>query len=230
LSSSLAVDLAKKHDTRLHILHISTVKELGLFDNSLPLKDKKITAEACVHHLWFDDSWYDRKGALIKWNPAVKSIHDREAIFQAVLDDTIDVIATDHAPHTLEEKQNTYFKAPSGGPLVQHSLVAMLEFYHRGDITLETIVKKMSHHPAELFKVDRRGFLTEGQYADMVLVDLENPWKVTSENILAKCGWSPFEGVTFQSRVLNTWVSGSLVYEDGEIVSDPAGIRMKFNS
>ncbi|MFC2125983.1 dihydroorotase [Bacteroidota bacterium] len=229
LSSSQAVDLARQYETRLHILHISTAKELGLFNASIPLKDKKITSEACIHHLWFDDSWYEKKGALIKWNPAIKSSLDRQAIFQAVLDDTIDVIATDHAPHTLEEKQGTYFKTPSGGPLVQHSLVAMIEFYHQGKISLEKIVQKMAHHPAELFQIDRRGYIQEGNYADLVLVDLDSPWEVNPENILAKCGWSPFEGMKFQSKVVDTWVSGTLVYEEGEIISEPAGMRMLFN-
>ncbi len=228
-SSSLAVGLAKEYGTRLHILHISTAKEIGLFDNSLPLEKKKITAEACIHHLWFDDTDYETKGALIKWNPAVKTRHDADAIFAAVLDDRIDVIATDHAPHTWEEKQQTYFKAPSGGPLVQHSLVALLEFYRQGKISLEKIVEKACHHSAILFQIDRRGFVREGYYADLVLVDPEAPWTVSKENILAKCGWSPFEGQQFQAKVTHTFVSGHLAYENNSFHEGKCGIRLDFN-
>ena len=230
LSSSMATDLARKHGTRLHVLHISTAKELSLFENSTPLADKKITCEACIHHLWFDNRDYEQKGALIKWNPAVKTREDKEAIFQAVLNDTVDVIATDHAPHTLEEKQNDYFKAPSGGPLVQHSLVAMLEFYHQGLISLEKIVEKMSHSPAVLFRVSKRGFVREGCHADLVLVDLNNPWQVNKGNILAKCGWSPFEGQTFRSKVTHTIVSGHLAYEQGKFDESSRGMRLLFES
>ena len=229
LSSSFAVELAKKHGTRLHILHISTAKETQLFDNKLPLDKKKITAEACIHHLWFNDADYARLGTLIKWNPAIKTQHDQNAILQAVLDDHIDVIATDHAPHTSEEKKNTYFKAPSGGPLIQHGLVAMLEFFHQGKISLEKIVRKMSHNPAILFRIEDRGFIREGYFADLVLVDNENPWKVEKENILAKCGWSPFEGQTFHSTVTNTFVSGNRVYENGRCSGRAAGKRISFN-
>lgn len=228
LSSSLAVSLAKKYNTRLHILHISTAKELSLFRNDIPLKEKKITAEACIHHLWFDDSDYERLGNLIKWNPAVKTSRDREEIFKAVLDDRIDVIATDHAPHTLEEKKQTYFKAPSGGPLVQHSLVAMLEFASKNKITLEKIAKKMSHDVADCFRISERGYVREGYYADLVLVDLQKPWTVSKENILYKCGWSPFEGNTFHSSVTHTFVSGHLAYADGKLDESRRGKRMTF--
>lgn len=229
LSSSFAVDLAKRHGTHLHILHISTEKETHLFSNSIPLKDKKITAEACIHHLWFNDSDYARLGMLIKWNPAIKTVVDQKAIFDAVLDDRIDVIATDHAPHTWQEKQNSYFNAPAGGPLVQHSMVAMMEFYKQGKITLEKIVEKMCHNPAILFKVEKRGYLREGYFADLVLIDPEASWTVSKENIVAKCGWSPFEGHTFSSKVHATWVSGHLAYNEGQFDESQLGRRMTFN-
>ncbi len=229
-SSSLAVELAKKHDTRLHILHISTAKELELFDNSIPLEQKKITAEACIHHLWFSDEDYATKGNWIKWNPAVKTADDRAAIFQALLDDKIDVIATDHAPHTIEEKNQSYLKAPSGGPLVQHSIVAMLDFYHQGKISLEKIVQKMSHNVATLFRIKDRGFIREGYWADLVLVDLNSHWTVSKENILYKCGWSPFEGHTFNSKVTHTIVSGNLVFEKGQLLEETKGQRLLFYS
>ncbi|MDN4165991.1 dihydroorotase [Cytophagales bacterium LB-30] len=229
LSSSFAVGLAKEYNTRLHILHISTAKELGLFDNTLPLAQKRITSEACIHHLWFSDQDYVQKGALIKWNPAVKRSSDREAILQAVLDNRIDVIATDHAPHTWEEKQNSYFKAPSGGPLVQHSLVAMLDLYHQGKITLEKIAEKMSHHPAILFRIKNRGFIREGYAADLALVNLQSPWQVKKENILAQCGWSPFEGHTFQSKMAYTLVNGQVVYENGRVNTQARGQRLSFH-
>jgi dihydroorotase len=228
-SSSFAVGLAKKYGTKLHILHISTAKEISLFDNSTTLAKKKITSEACIHHLWFNEKDYDRLGTKIKWNPAIKTENDQRAVFQAVLDNHIDVIATDHAPHTLEEKNNSYFKAPSGGPLVQHSVVAMLEFYHRKKISLEKIVEKMSHRPAVLFQIANRGFIREGYFADLVLVDLNKPWTVRKENILAKCGWSPFEGQTFQSSIEKTWVSGHLAYDNGKIIEGQAGQRLTFN-
>ena len=228
-SSSLAVGLAREYGAKLHVLHISTAKELELFDNTIPLNEKKITAEACIHHLWFDDRDYEEKGAFIKWNPAVKTEQDKNAIFQAVLEGTIDVIATDHAPHTLEEKSNTYFQAPSGGPLVQHSLVAMADFYHQGKITLEEIAEKMSHNPAILFEIQDRGYLREGYYADLAIVDLQAPWKVTKENIRAKCGWSPFEGHTFQSSVTHTFISGHLAYAEGELDESQLGQRLLFN-
>ncbi|HTH57301.1 MAG TPA: dihydroorotase [Cyclobacteriaceae bacterium] len=228
-SSSFAVGLAKKYGTKLHILHISTAKEIALFDNSIPLEKKKITAEACVHHLWFNDSDYEKLGTRIKWNPAIKTKNDQQAILDAVLDNHIDVIATDHAPHTLEEKNNSYFKAPSGGPLVQHSLVAMLEFFHRGKISLERVVEKMSHSPAILFQIEKRGFIREGYFADLVLVDLNKPWTVTKENILAHCGWSPFEAQTFASAVSMTWISGNLAYSEGKIREYGSGMRLTFS-
>ncbi len=229
LSSSFAVGLAKQHGTRLHILHISTAKETGLFDNLIPLSKKKITAEACVHHLWFNDADYDRLGMLIKWNPAIKTQQDQQAVFTGLLDDRIDVIATDHAPHTWEEKQNTYFKAPSGGPLVQHSIPAMLEFNRQGKISLEKIVEKMCHNPAILFEIEKRGFIREGYYADIAVVDLNKPWKVGKANILAKCGWSPFDGQLFSSTITHTIVSGHLAYADGQFDERVKGHRLKFN-
>ncbi len=235
-SSSFAVGLAKKHGTRLHILHISTAKETTLFDSTLPLKDKKITAEACIHHLWFNDSDYERLGMFIKWNPAIKTAHDQEAVFKALVENRIDVIATDHAPHTLEEKKNSYFNAPSGGPLIQHSLTAMLEFlperqasYHSMQIDLPWIAQKMAHNPAILFQIEKRGFIREGYFADLVLVDLNSSWTVAKETILAKCGWSPFEGTTFQSKVTHTIVSGNLAYEDGVFHDTQMGKRLLFN-
>jgi dihydroorotase len=228
-SSSFAVGLAKKHGTKLHILHISTAKEISLFDNSIPLEKKKITAEACIHHLWFNDSDYEKLGTKIKWNPAIKTSNDQQAILKGALSDNIDVIATDHAPHTLEEKNNPYFKAPSGGPLVQHSLVAMLEFFHRGKISLEKIVQKMSHHPAILFQIENRGFIREGYFADLVLMDLNKPWTVSKENILAHCGWSPFEGQQFSSSVEKTWISGNLAYSDRKIIEGDSGMRLAFS-
>jgi len=228
-SSSLAVELAKKHGARLHILHLSTAIEVDLFDNTIPLEDKKITAEACVHHLWFNDQDYVEKGTLIKWNPAVKTAADQRAILQAVLDNHIDVIATDHAPHTLDEKDNTYFKAPSGGPLVQHSLVAMLELHKQGKISLGTIVQKMCHNPAILFDIERRGYIREGYQADLVLVDPEATWTVNRDNILAKCGWSPFEGVEFSHAITHTFVNGNLVYDNGKINDDIRGERLRFD-
>lgn len=230
LSSSFASELAKKQGARLHILHISTADEIGLFDNQLKLEEKKITSEACIHHLWFSDYDYARKGTSIKWNPAVKKADDREAIWQALLADKIDVIATDHAPHTSEEKQNKYTKAPSGGPLVQHSLVAMLELHRQGKISLEKIVEKMCHNPAILFKIKERGFIREGYFADLVLVDMSRPWQVEKNNILYKCGWSPFEGQEFQSMVTHTFVSGHLAYEEGKFNEEVKGKRLLFNT
>ncbi|QHS56755.1 dihydroorotase [Mucilaginibacter sp. 14171R-50] len=228
LSSSMAVELAKKHNTRLHILHISTAKETHLFSNDIPLADKRITAEACIHHLWFTDADYETKGNFIKWNPAVKTAEDRDEILKAVLDGRIDVIATDHAPHTLEEKAQPYLQAPSGGPLVQHALPAMLELYHQGKITLEQVAEKMAHNVATIFRVEKRGFIREGYWADLVLVNLNNPWQVNKDNILYKCGWSPFEGNTFKARVVSTIVSGNLAYEEGKLVSQQSGQRMTF--
>jgi dihydroorotase len=228
-SSSFAVALAKKHNTRLHILHISTARELSLFTNKIPLKDKRITAEACVHHLWFSDEDYKSKGNFIKWNPAVKTAYDRDKIFEAVLNGTIDVIATDHAPHTLEEKSLPYLKAPSGGPLVQHSVLAMLDFYHRKKISLEQIVQKMSHNVADLFRIQNRGYLREGYFADLVLVNLNKENTVTKSNILYKCGWSPFEGHTFKSSIAKTFVNGHLVYDEGKFDESVKGERLSFN-
>ena len=228
-SSSMAIELAKKHNTRLHILHISTDKETNLFRNDIPLNRKKITAEACIHHLWFDESSYDEKGTWIKWNPAVKSAKDKEGVWKALIDDRIDIIATDHAPHTIDEKNNTYFKAPSGGPLVQHALVAMLEFYHQGKVSLEWIVEKMCHAPATCFQVKERGFIREGYYADLVVVDLNKPWVVEKDNILYHCGWSPFEGETFKSSVVKTFVNGNLVYDGGIFDEQHRGMRLEFD-
>tara|TARA_Y100000385_G_scaffold91892_1_gene94852 strand:- start:2381 stop:3712 length:1332 start_codon:yes stop_codon:yes gene_type:complete len=228
-SSSFAVELAKKHDSRLHVFHISTDKEIELFDNTIPLSEKRITAEVCIHHLWFNESDYQEKGTLIKWNPAVKKKSDQNALFQALLEDKLDVIASDHAPHTLEEKNNNYFKSPSGGPLVQHALPSMLEFYHKGKITLEKVAEKMCHNPAICFQIEDRGFVKEGFFADLVLVDLEKPWEVTKENILYKCGWSPFEGQTFHSIITHTFVNGHIAYEHGAFDESKKGERLKFN-
>ena len=229
LSSSMAVELAKKHNTRLHILHISTAKETNLFDNKTLLKDKKITAEACVHHLWFTDKDYENKGTFIKWNPAVKTQQDRDGILKAVLDDKIDIIATDHAPHTLEEKQNNYVNAPSGGPLVQHCLPALLDLYHEQKISLEKIVEKTSHNVAICFNIKDRGYIREGYWADLVLVDIDSAWEVNKENILYKCGWSPFEGHKFKSSITHTFVSGHLAYEFGHFDESKNGERLYFN-
>ena len=229
LSSSKAVKLAKKHNTQLHILHLSTAKEMELFDNQLPLEEKKITAEVCVHHLWFSEKDYARKGNFIKWNPAVKSTEDQEALWNALLEERIDVVATDHAPHTLEEKERSYFKAPSGGPMVQHSLVAMLEFYRQGKMLLEQIVEKMCHNPAKLFRVENRGFIREGYFADLVLVDLDRKWEVNRDNVLYKCGWSPMEGVNFQSQIIKTFVNGHLAYNEGMFDESKKGKRLLFN-
>ena len=228
LSSSMAVRFAKKYNTRLHILHISTEKELTLFDNTLPLEKKLITAEACVHHLWFSDEDYKTKGNYIKWNPAVKKASDRAAIFQAVLDNRIDVIATDHAPHTIEEKEQSYFKAPSGGPLVQSALQAMLQKMDEGLISIEKIVEKMAHNPAILFKIVKRGYIKEGYFADLVVID-KKPYTVTKNNILYKCGWSPFEGITFNYAIDKTFVNGNLVYSDSKVLEGTFGSRMTFN-
>lgn len=229
LSSSKAVALAKKTGARLHIFHISTGKETTLFDNTIPLKDKKITAEVCVHHLWFSDEDYNDKGAFIKWNPAVKTKEDRTALWQALLDNRLDVIATDHAPHTIEEKQSKiYSKIPSGGPLVQHSLCAMLENERLGKISLEKIVEKMCHNPAILFRVEERGFLREGYYADLVLIDQNKSFNVNKSNILYKCGWSPFENVTFHKQITHTFVNGHLAYKDGIISNDIKSKRVQF--
>jgi dihydroorotase len=227
-SSSLAVELAKSYQTRLHILHISTAKEIALFDNITPLKDKKITAEACVHHLWFNDKDYASKGNFIKWNPAVKTEDDQKGVLKGVLEDYIDVIATDHAPHTLAEKQQPYSQAPSGGPLVQHALPALLEMHLQGKISLEKIVEKTAHNLAICFDIEKRGFIREGYWADLVLVDLKDSWKVTKLNNFYKCGWSPFDGDTFQSSITHTFVSGNLAYQNGKFTTDQIGKRLTF--
>ncbi len=229
ISSSRAIELAKETGARLHVFHLSTEKETALFDNSIPLKDKKITSEVCIHHLWFSDEDYEEKGTFIKWNPAVKKASDRDALLKALLDDKIDVIATDHAPHTLDEKSNVYTKAPSGGPLVQHALPAILEFYHQGKISLEKIVQKMCHNPAILFDVEKRGYIREGYKADLVVLDLNAPWEVSKDNILYKCGWSPFEGTTFSSRITHTFVNGKLAYENFKVNEELYGERLTFD-
>jgi dihydroorotase len=228
LSSSSAVARARIHGTRLHVLHISTARELALFDPG-PLEKKRITAEACVHHLWFTDADYATQGTRIKWNPAVKTAADRDAIRAALLDGRIDVVATDHAPHTLQEKARPYAQCPSGAPLVQHSLVAMLELAHQGFLSVEQVVEKMCHAPARLFQVTLRGFVREGHYADLVLVDLNAPWTVQRDNLLYKCGWSPLEGQRFQSRVLSTWVNGQLAYHNGHVDRNVRGMRLTFD-
>ena len=227
-SSSKAVELATKFGTRLHVLHLSSAEEMQLF-NSGPVKDKKITAEVCVHHLWFEEKDYIEYGTRIKWNPAIKSAEDRSALWEALLSDKIDVIATDHAPHTLDEKSHPYFKAPSGGPLVQHSLTAMFEFVKQGKITIEKVVQKMCHAPADLFRIDKRGYIREGFYADLVLVNPNKSWTVVPENIIYKCGWSPFEGTTFSHQVDKTIVNGEVAYDRGLINNDTRGKRLTFN-
>jgi len=228
-SSSKAIALAKKTGARLHVFHLSTAKEMELFTNKIPLKEKRITAEVCIHHLWFTNEDYATKGNLIKWNPAVKTSKDRDALWKALLDDRIDVIATDHAPHTLEEKKQPYLKAPAGGPLVQHAVVAMFEAHLQGKISIEKIVEKMAHNPAILFKIEKRGFIKEGYYADLVIVNSGLPWNVKKENILYKCGWSPFEGVTFKSRITHTFVNGKLVYNNFKVNEIRAGKRLLFD-
>ena len=229
LSSSKAIALAKKTGARLHIFHLSTAKEMDLFTNKIPLEEKKITAEVCIHHLWFTNADYDTKGNFIKWNPAVKTENDRNALWEALLDDRIDVIATDHAPHTLEEKQQSYLKAPSGGPLVQHAVVAMFEAYLQGKISVEKIVQKMAHNPAILFKIEKRGFVKVGYYADLAIVNSGLPWTVKKDNIFAKCGWSPFEDFTFRSRITHTFVNGELVYHNFKVKDIRRGKRLLFD-
>ncbi len=231
-SSSFAFELAKKHNTRLHILHISSALELNLFNATmhLPLKEKRITAEVCIHHLWFTDADYARLGNLIKWNPAIKSNSDKVHLLRGLMDNRLDVIATDHAPHTLDEKMQPYLQAPSGGPLVQHSLVAMLEFFHNRQLTLEKIAEKMSHAVADCFNISKRGYIREGYYADLVLVDLNYHWTVTKKNLLYKCGWSPFEWQLFRSKVMQTFVNGNLVYDDGVFDEKTKGERLLFEN
>lgn len=234
-STSQAVRLAEKFGARLHVLHLSTAHEMNLFRNDISLGEKKITAEVCIHHLWFSDHDYQTLGNRIKWNPAIKTEHDRESLWKALLDDRIDIIATDHAPHTREEKANKYLTAPSGGPLVQHSLPAMLDFYKQGKISIEKVVEKMCHAPAECFHVDRRGFIREGYWADLALIGTDQPWKVMPANIFYKCGWSPFEEHTFNSKITHTFVNGNLVYEanphllDGHFNETVRGMRLNFN-
>ncbi|SNR39851.1 dihydroorotase [Lutibacter agarilyticus] len=229
LSSSKAIELAKKTGARLHVFHLSTAKETALFSNKLPVEKKKITAEVCVHHLWFDESDYAEKGTYIKWNPAVKTAKDKEGLWKALLDDRIDVIATDHAPHTKEEKNQVYTKAPSGGPLVQHALPALLKAHRQGKISIEKIVEKMCHNPAKIFHIEKRGFIKKGFYADLVLVDIASPWTVNNDNILYKCGWSPFEGTTFYSKITHTFVNGNLIYKSGTFNDTIKGKRLVFN-
>jgi dihydroorotase len=230
LSSALAVELAEKHNARLHVLHISTAKELELFQHGTDFKKKRITAEVCIHHLWFHDGDYERKGTLIKWNPAIKTMHDRDSLLAAVLNDKLDVIATDHAPHTIEEKQSKYFQSPSGGPMVQHALTTMLELVRLRRISIEKIVEKMCHAPARLFGVKERGFIEPGFKADLVLVDMEQEWTVAHNNIHYKCGWSPLQGETFHSKVSHTWVNGRLVYKDGLFNEMVRGERLEFEN
>ncbi|MBP4138104.1 dihydroorotase [Flavobacterium geliluteum] len=229
ISSSKAVALAKKTGARLHIFHLSTAKEMELFTNKIPLEDKKITAEVCIHHLWFTDEDYKTKGNFIKWNPAVKTAEDRKELWKALNDGRIDVIATDHAPHTKEEKKQPYLKAPSGGPLVQHAVVAMFEAHHQGKISIEKIVEKMCHNPAKIFKIEKRGFIKEGYFADLVIVNPSLPWSVNPDNILSKCGWSPFEGFAFKSRITHTFVNGELVYTNSKVKDIRAGKRLLFD-
>ena len=225
-----AIELANKHHARLHILHLTTALETGLFRNDIPLEKKNITTEVSVHHLWFSAEDYEEKGMLIKWNPAIKSKSDKEGLMKALLDDRIDLITTDHAPHTLEEKQQTYFKAMSGAPMVQHSLNCMLEFYKEGKISLEKIIEKMCHNPAMLYKMTDRGFIREGYHADLVLVDLDANWTVNKDNILYKCGWSPLEGTTFHSAVTHTFVNGNLVFENGSFHEEIKGKAIEFST
>lgn len=229
LSSSTAVELAKKYNSRLHVFHISTAKETELFTNKIPLAEKRITAEVCVHHLWFDDSQYESKGSHIKWNPAVKQASDREGLWKALLDGRLDVVATDHAPHTLEEKSNKYLNAPSGGPLVQHALPAMMERVHDGIWDIQTMVEKMCHNPAILFRMEDRGYIREGYHADLVLLEPNRPWKVSKDNILYKCQWSPFEGTVFKSKVTHTFVNGHLAFKEGNFDDSQLGERLLFN-
>ncbi len=229
LSSSRAIELAKKTGARLHIFHLSTEKETHLFRNDIPLEEKQITAEVCVHHLWFSDEDYDDKGTLIKWNPAVKTANDRAGLWKALLDDRIDVIATDHAPHTIEEKSNVYTKAPSGGPLVQHAFLAILEKVKDGTISIEKAVEKMCHNPAKIFKIEKRGFIKEGFYADLVLVNPNAANTVSKDNILYKCGWSPFEGTQFSSTITHTFVNGNLMFDNGKFNEEIKGERLTFN-
>ena len=228
-STKKIIALAKKTNARLHVFHLSTKSESLLFDNSVKLKDKKITSEVCVHHLWFSDNDYTKKQSLIKWNPAIKSVEDKNALWDALNNDRIDVIATDHAPHTIKEKSKKYLECPSGGPLVQHGLVSMVQHFLNNKISLQKIVTKMCHNPADLFQVERRGYIRKGYYADIVLLDLNSPWKVEKKNILYKCKWSPFEGITFDSKVTHTFINGKLVFENGKFDDSFRGREITFN-
>ena len=229
VATKRVLEIARKHNNRLHLFHISTLAEANLFDNQISIREKRITAEACLHHLWFSDEDYQSLEAKIKWNPAIKTEKDKNGLLAALLENRLDIIASDHAPHTIEEKNGNYFKAMSGGPLVQHALAAMLELFHQGKISLEKIAEKMSHHVAEIYRISDRGYIREGYYADLVLVDLNNTWKVTPENILYKCQWSPFENQCFKSKIVKTFVNGNLVYDNGIINETPQGKRLKFS-
>ena len=229
LSSQFAVNLAKKHGTRLHVLHLSTAREMDLFSNDLPLEEKRITAEVCVHHLWFNDQDYEKKGPYIKWNPAIKKQEDADALLKALNEDRIDVLATDHAPHLYKDKQNKYLTAPSGAPMVQHSLVTMLEMAKQEKISIEKVVEKMSHHPAQLFHIEKRGFIKEGYFADLVIVDPNKTWTVEKDNVLYKCGWSPLEGQVFHHQVISTFVNGHLAYNHGKFDESVKGKRLTFD-
>ena len=228
-STKKIIALAKKTNARLHVFHLSTKSESLLFDNSVKLKDKKITSEVCVHHLWFSDKDYTKKQSLIKWNPAIKSVDDKNALWNALNNDRIDIIATDHAPHTIQEKSKKYLECPSGGPLVQHGLVSMIQHFLNNKISLQKIVTKMCHNPADLFQIDRRGYIRKGYYADIVLLDLNSPWKVEKKNILYKCKWSPFEGIVFDSKVTHTFINGKLVFENGKFDNSFRGREITFN-
>jgi dihydroorotase len=229
VATKRVLEIARKHNNRLHLFHISTLAEANLFDNQIPIREKRITAEACLHHLWFSDEDYQRLEAKIKWNPAIKTNKDKNGLLAALLENRLDIIASDHAPHTIAEKDGSYLKVMSGGPLVQHALAAMLELFHQGKISLEKIAEKMSHNVAEIYRISDRGYIREGYYADLVLVDLNNAWKVTAENILYKCQWSPFENQCFKSKIIKTFVNGNLVYDTGIINEPPQGKRLKFS-
>lgn len=229
IATKRVLEIAKKHDNRLHFFHISTLAEANLFDNTIPIQEKRITAEACIHHLWFSDKDYEKLGAKIKWNPAIKTENDKNGLLWALLENKLDIIASDHAPHTLQEKSGNYFKSLSGGPLVQHALPAMLELFHHGKISVEKIVEKMSHNVAEIYRIKERGFIREGYYADLVLVDLNNKWSVTAENILYKCQWSPFFDKVFKSKIVKTFVNGNLVFDNGKFDDVNKGKRLKFS-
>ena len=222
------IEIAKKHSNRLHFFHISTLDEANLFSNNLPIRDKRITAEACVHHLWFNDQDYEKLGASIKWNPSIKTKKDQEGLIKALNDNCLDIIATDHAPHTIAEKSGNYFQTHSGGPLVQHALVTLFELYHQGKISLEKIAEKTAHHVAEIYRIKDRGYIREGYYADLVLVDLNQPWEVTKSSLLYKCNWSPLENQVFKSKIRKTFVNGELVYNEGNLIDHSNGLRLKF--